>query len=88
MDKKSVIEFPCQFPIKVMGVKHDDLIPEVVAIISAQVHDFNPELDIVIKPSSKGNYLSITAMINAKSQEQLDNIYRALNKHVLVKITL
>ena len=88
MDKKSVIEFPCQFPIKVMGVKHDDLIPEVIAIIVAQSHDFNPELDIVIKPSSKGNYLSITAMINAKSQEQLDNIYRTLNKHVLVKITL
>ena len=88
MQKKSVIEFPCKFANKVMGIQHDDLVPEVVAIISLHAGDFNPELDITIKPSAKGNYLSITATITAKSQEQLDNIYRALNKHELVKITL
>ena len=84
----SLLKFPCSFPIKIMGINSEDLVPEVVAIISARSHTFNPEADIVAKPSSKGNYLSITATIQAQSQEQLDNIYLALNKHELVKVTL
>ena len=71
-----------------MGINSEDLVPEVVAIISAHSDTFNPEADIVVKPSSKGNYLSITATIQAQSQVQLDSIYLALNKHELVKVTL
>ncbi|MFN8770103.1 MAG: YbeD family protein [Neisseriaceae bacterium] len=88
MNKESLMQFPCLFPIKVMGINQSALISEVVAIISSYCRDFKPDVDITIKPSRKGNYISITATIVAQSQEQLDNIYIALNKHKLVKVTL
>ena len=86
MDK--LIKFPSSFTIKIMGVNHIDLIPEVCAIISSHSDTFEPEADIVTKESTKGNYLSVSATITATSQQQLDNIYIELNKHALVKVTL
>ena len=83
-----LIEFPCQFPIKAMGTNAPDLIPEITAIIAANCNTFNPEADIACKESVKGNYISVTATITATSQQQLDNIYSALNKHELIKFTL
>ena len=87
-EKTTLLEFPCKFAIKIMGINHEDLIPEVTAIISAHSSTFNPEGDITTKLSKESKYLSVTATINAQSQQQLDDIYRALNKHELVKITL
>ena len=85
---EELLTFPCRFSIKIMGLNVTELITEVIAIISANAKDFNPEQDIATKLSSKGNYLSVTAIINAESKAQLDTIYLALNKHPLVKITL
>lgn len=84
----SLLKFPCSFTIKIMGINSDDLVAEVSAIIAAQSDSFDPETDITLKTSTKGNYLSISATINALSQEQLDTIYINLNKHSLVKVTL
>ena len=86
MDK--LLTFPTIFTIKIMGNNDIDLIPEVCAIIGANCDSFNPEADVVTKESTKGNYLAISATINAISQQQLDDIYIALNKHRLVKVTL
>ena len=86
MDK--LLTFPSSFTIKIMGTNHIDLVPEVCAIISSHSDTFDPESDVVTKESSKGNYLSVSATINAKSQQQLDDIYIELNKHSLVKVTL
>ena len=88
MDKTNLIEFPCKFPIKIMGVNNVELLPEVIAIVLAKCPDFNPELDISIKNSEKGKYISITADVMTHSQAHLDSIYLALNAHELVKITL
>ena len=85
---KPLIEFPCTFPIKVMGINSSALIADVAAIVSVHCLDFDPEDDIKITPSTKGNYISVTAMINATSQQQLDAIYSDLSKHELVKFTL
>ncbi len=85
---EELLTFPCRFSIKIMGLNVTELITEVIAIISANAKDFDPEQDIATKLSSKGNYLSVTAIINAESKAQLDTIYLALNKHPLVKITL
>jgi putative lipoic acid-binding regulatory protein len=71
-----------------MGSNTPDLISEVAAIIASRSNNFNPEADIVTKQSTKGNYMSISATITAQSQIQLDDIYQALNKHTLVKVTL
>ena len=88
MEKTNLIEFPCEFPIKIMGLNKPELITQVIALIAEKSSEFNAERDIVIKNSSKDKYLSITATIMAHSQEQLDSIYLALNAHELVKITL
>lgn len=83
-----LIDFPCEFKIKIMGLNVPELINEVVAIISANTEKFDPEGDISSKPSAKGNYIALTATIWATSRAQLDTIYLALNNHSLVKITL
>lgn len=71
-----------------MGINNEQFVAEVVAIIASLSNSFNPETDVVVKPSNKGNYLSISAAIEAHSQEQLDQIYQALNNHQLVKVSL
>lgn len=87
-EKTSLLTFPCEFPIKVLGISDSDLLPEVIRIIEANCSDFKAHKDITVKPSTKGNYSAITITITAKSQHQLDTIYLALNQHKLVKITL
>ncbi|WP_274571363.1 DUF493 domain-containing protein [Neisseria leonii] len=87
-EQTSLIEFPCNFPIKVMGVQH----PEFQARILACIREHAPattEADITVRPSSKGNYLGATVQLaDIQNQEQLDNIYRALTGHELVKVVL
>ncbi len=86
-DHDKLIKFPCHFPIKIMGRKQDRFANTIAAII--RQHD--PLFDVAtlgMRPSSKGNYLSLTATIHATSQEQLDTLYRALSSHPMVKIVL
>ena len=85
--KPPLIEFPCDFPIKVMGLKSDELL----SIVSALVREHDPGFDhltIVTRESSAGKYLGLTLTVNATSQEQLDNIYRALTAHPVTKYVL
>ncbi len=85
---ESLLEFPCSFPIKIMGFNHPDLLPAVTTIVTTHYSQLNVDSDINIKLSTKGNYLSITVTIIATSKAQLDAIYLELNKHYLVKVTL
>ena len=71
-----------------MGVNVPELLNEVHAIIDSLCENFNPDQDVKMKLSSKGNYLSITATVLAQSKQHLDSIYLALNQHPLVKVTL
>ncbi len=71
-----------------MGVNDPALMLEVSRIIKLHDDKFVPEKHITTKSSSKGNYVSLNAIVNATSKAQLDDIYRALNSHKLVKITL
>jgi putative lipoic acid-binding regulatory protein len=85
--KDSLIEYPSQFPIKVMGVKADGL----VHAISELARQFDPTFDastIELRDSRAGNYLGVTITITATSCEQLDDLYRALSSHPLVKVVL
>ena len=81
------ILYPCKFPIKVMGLKQDGFAEVIVEIVSRHDEDFDPA-DLQMRPSAKGNYLSFTAIVNAVSRTQLDNIYRELTSHPMVKIVL
>ena len=80
-----LLDFPCQFPFKVLGVADDALADQVIAVLQQHAPgDYSPS----IKPSSKGNYLGATAQVNVESQEQLDKIYHALTAHPMVKMVL
>jgi len=77
-DGESLIEFPCRFPIKVMGRDQSEFQAHVLQIISAHIDDI-AAADVSIRPSKNGNFLSVTVTIDAHSQEQLDRIYRTLS---------
>ncbi|MDE3233098.1 MAG: DUF493 family protein [Pseudomonadota bacterium] len=85
--KASLIEYPCDFPIKVMGARVDGF-AEAMATVAQQFDPgFNPAT-IEMRPSKAGNYLSVTLTVKATSREQLDNLYRALTSHPMVKVAL
>ena len=81
----TLFEFPCRFPIKVMGAQHEAFEITVLQIIRRHAPDLG-EGAVVTRPSKGGNYLAITITIQAQSREQLDNIYRELSAHELVKM--
>ena len=75
--QESLLEFPCRFPIKAMGLDEAEFEAHVLQIISAHVDDIGPD-DVSIRPSSKGKFLAVTVTIVAQSQEHLDRVYRNL----------
>jgi uncharacterized protein len=85
--EKSLIEYPSLFPIKVMGANVDGFV-EAVAKVAAS---FDPHFDaasIETRSSSGGRYLGVTITITATSREQLDELYRTLSTHPMVKVVL
>ena len=83
----SLIEYPSQFPIKVMGENVDGFVHAVTAIAK----QFDPEFDattVELRDSKTGKYLGVTVTVTATSREQLDNLYRALSTHPMVKVVL
>ncbi|MFC4276034.1 DUF493 family protein [Achromobacter aloeverae] len=83
----SLIEYPSDFPIKVMGKSH----PEFAQLLTEVVLQFDPAFDpatVEMRPSKGGNYIGLTFTVRATSREQLDNLYRALHGHHLVSVVL
>lgn len=83
----SLFEFPCDFPLKIMGESRDDFAQAMVLVVQAHAPDFDPA-SVAMRASGKGNYLALTCTIKAQSREQLDNLYRDLTSHPYVKIVL
>ena len=85
--EQSLIEYPSQFPIKVMGTKVDGFVHAVTFI----AEQFDPTFDastVELRESSGGKYLGVTITVTATSREQLDELYRTLTSHPLVKVVL
>jgi hypothetical protein len=85
--KDSLIEYPSRFPIKVMGAKVEGFVHAITELAL----QFDPTFDaatIELRDSRAGNYLGVTITITATSREQLDDLYRALSSHPLVKVVL
>jgi putative lipoic acid-binding regulatory protein len=85
--EKSLIEYPSRFPIKVMGAKVDGFVHAITQV----ARQFDPTFDastVELRDSRAGNYLGITITVTATSREQLDNLYRALSSHPMVKVVL
>jgi uncharacterized protein len=85
--KDSLITYPSAFPIKVMGARADGF----VAAITHIARQFDPSFDasrVELRESSGGKYLGITVTVTATSREQLDELYRTLSSHPMVKVVL
>ena len=85
--EETILKFPTAFPIKAMGKREDDFAQTVLEIVLRHAPDFDGST-MEMRPSKNGNYLSVTATINATSKAQLDDIYRALTAHPAVLMAL
>ncbi len=84
---ETLIEFPCDFPLKIMGATRDGFAQVVAEVVLRHA----PEFDVAsmeMRPSSGGNYLSLTCTVRATSKPQLDALYMELTGHPWVKIVL
>ena len=86
-DGDSLLEFPCDFPIKVMGHNTADFETLMIELIQPHVPDLDLTL-LTVRESRNGRYLSITVPIRAISRSQLDAIYQALSDHERVVMAL
>jgi len=87
MSEETLLEFPCQFPIKAMGRVDIELDLLVIEIIRRHAPDFDHQA-IKMRPSKDGNFLAITITIEATSKKQLDAIYQDLSDHPHVLVAL
>ena len=85
--EESLITYPSDFPIKIMGAMQDAFASTMVELVQRHDPDFHAG-KMELRPSSKGTYLSLTVTVRATSREQLDNLYRALSSHPMVKVVL
>ena len=85
--RESLIDYPSQFPIKVMGENVDGYVHAITAIAK----QFDPGFDastVELRDSKGGKYLGVTITVTATSREQLDELYRTLSTHPMVKVVL
>jgi uncharacterized protein len=85
--EQSLIEYPSAFPIKVMGSHVEGFVQAIVSV----AQQFDPSFDadtVETRPSKGGKYLGITVTVTATSREQLDELYRTLSTHPMVKLVL
>lgn len=84
---ESLLAFPCEFPIKIMGRTQPGFAQAVVGVVQRHAPDFDAGT-VEMRPSREGNYLSVTVTVNATSREQLDELYRELCDHPMVTMVL
>lgn len=87
MAEETLIEFPCNFPLKIMGASRDGFAQAVVEVVVKHAPDFDAAT-VEMRPSKAGNYLSLTCTVRATSKAQLDALYMELTSHPWVKIVL
>jgi len=75
---ETLLEFPCRFPIKAMGRQSDGFVALVKRIVLGHA-ELWPGEEVTVAPSKAGNFVSVTCVIDARSQQQLDAIYQELS---------
>ena len=80
-----MLEFPCNYPLKVMGITDPTLESEVIRVLQSIIpNDYHTST----KPSKAGKYTSVSVNLRLENKEQLEAVYSQLNQHPLVKIIL
>jgi putative lipoic acid-binding regulatory protein len=87
MAEASLLAFPCDFPIKIMGRKQQGFAQEIMDVVLRHAPDFDPKT-MQMRPSRQGKYLSVTCVVRATSREQLDALYKELCDHPGVVMVL
>jgi len=82
-----LLEFPCDFPIKMMGREQPEFRDAAVALIERHAGKIRSDA-IRTALSHNGNFLSITVTIKAQNQQQLDDIYSDLSEHEEILVAL
>jgi putative lipoic acid-binding regulatory protein len=85
--EQSLIEYPCEFPIKILGPTQAGFAQTMLEIVQRHAPDFDGNT-LSMKASKRGKYLSVTCVIRATSREQLDRLYRELCDHPMVVMVL
>ena len=80
MNDKTLLEFPCTFPLKVMGMNHDSFIHDMVVLVRKHCPDLK-EGAVKTRPSRTGKFVSVTITFTACSKAQLDAIYEEAHQH-------
>ena len=83
----TLLEFPCDFPLKIMGANEVEFAQTIAAVVLRHAPDFDAAT-MEMRASKGGNYLSLTCTVCAVSQAQLDALYRDLTAHPMVKVVL
>ena len=87
MNRPTLLEFPCGFPLKIMGPTAAGFAQTIATVVVKHAPDFDAR-SMEMRPSKAGNYLSLTCTVRAVSQDQLDALYRELTSHPMVKVVL
>ncbi len=80
MSDETLLEFPCAFPVKAMGRDTPEFHATVRSLVEAHTGALSDDV-IQSSLSRNGRFVSITITITARSQQQLDDIYRSLTAH-------
>ena len=83
MAESSLFEFPCDFPLKVIGYQRAGYAQSILEVVKRHAPDYDGS-GMEMRPSSKGKYLSLTCTVRATSQRQLDALYQELCDHPMV----
>ncbi len=83
MAEPSLLEFPCDFPLIVIGYQRAGYAQSILEVVKRHAPDYDGST-MEMRPSSKGKYLSLTCTLRAVSQQQLDGLYRELCDHPMV----
>ena len=88
MNKTTLLEFPCQFPIKIIGSNSQKFLDEIKKIILKHFPDFKENNSLSHKMSQQSNYMAISIEVLATSQAMLDEFYKEVTKHPDIKMVL
>jgi len=87
IDDATLLEYPCDFPVKILGHTQAGFAQAVLEIVKRHAPDFDAAT-LELRASKRRKYLSVTCVIRATSREQLDNLYQELCDHPMVVMVL
>lgn len=84
---ETFFEFPCRFPIKIIANPKKEVTEFALKTLEKYIKNLE-DSEFITRESKTGKYISITAIFEATSKEQLDNIYQALSENPEIHMVL